>query len=161
MPSPSLALSCRLRRGKLQVRSWGWLKAAMARMRDGEYTLTLERVHATRSKAQNDYYHAVVVARIAATWERSADETHEILKAKFLPIEKARTGENGRLMNGLVIGGSTTRLNKLEFIEYLEAIVMWAASEPLYLYIPDPDPLWRQHAEAETGTGQPLPARSA
>lgn len=144
-----LALSCRVRAGKLQVRSWSWLHAAVQRFRDGEYTLTLEKVHATRSKAQSDYYFAVVVARIAAKWKRDPKETHEILKAQFLPIEKARTGENGRLMNGLVIGGSTKRLNKLEFVEYLEAIVMWAASEPLFLYIPDPDPLWRQHAESE------------
>ncbi len=36
-----------------------------------------------------------------------------------------------------VIGGSTTRMNKLEFGEYCEAIRQWAAME-LGINIPDP-----------------------
>ena len=49
------------------------------------------------------------------------------------------------LLNGYVIGGSTTKLNKLQFIEYLEAIVMHFAERGLV--IPDPDPNWRAAAE--------------
>lgn len=124
------------------------MEALLAKWGDCEAIFTIEKAHATRSKAQNDYYHAVVVARIAAQLKRSVKETHEILKAQFLPVDLAQRDENGTLLNGLVIGGSTTKLNKLQFIDYLEAIVMWAA-EKLHVYIPDPDPLWREHAEAE------------
>jgi len=133
--------------GKLTVRNRRQLLDAVARWKDCEAIVTVEKAHATRSMAQNDYYHAVVVARIAAYWKRNVKETHEILKATFLPHEKAQRGENGALMSGYVIGGSTTKLNKLEFIEYLEAIVMHFAERGLV--IPDPDPDWRAHAEAE------------
>ena len=108
--------------------------------------VTVERAHATRSKKQNDYYNAVVVARVAA--KLNVKFAHELLKAQFLPHDMAMDGTNGSIVNGLVIGGSTTKLNKLQFIEYLEAIVMWAA-EKWDLYIPDPDPEWRQKAEQE------------
>ena len=36
------------------------------------------------------------------------------------------------------VGGSTTKLNKIEFGEYLRAIQQWAA-EDLDVYIPDPE----------------------
>lgn len=145
----------RISRGKLHISNRREFDAALASFRDCPVFVTVERMHATRSKAQNDYYWSVVVARIAGAWsaklERpvSQEEAHEILKAQFLPHDKAAKGENGTLMNGLVIGGTTTKLNKLEFIEYLELIVGWAA-EKWECFIPDPDPEWRQHAEAES-----------
>jgi hypothetical protein len=117
-------------------------------LRDCEAVLTLEKAHATRSKAQNDYYYAVVVARVAAKWQKPVDTTHDLLKAQFLPHDLALKGLNGTIVNGLVIGGSTKKLDKLRFIVYLETIVGWAA-EKWDLYLPDPDPLWREHALAE------------
>lgn len=144
----------RISGGKLFVSNRRDFDAALATWRDCAVSVVIERLHATRSKAQNDYYWSVVVPRVAGAWakrlgrEVSAEEAHELLKAQFLPHEMAGQGKNGTLINGLVIGGSTTKLNKLQFIEYLEAIVGWAA-EHWDTYIPDPDPLWRQHAESE------------
>lgn len=140
--------SVRLERGKLTIRNRRRFDAALAAIRDCEGTLTFERCHATRSKAQNDYYYAVVVARVAAKWNKDPKFTHELLKAQFLPHDLAAQGRNGVLVKGLVIGGSTAKLNKLQFIDYLEAIVGWAA-EKWDLYIPDPDPAWREKALAE------------
>lgn len=140
-----------VREGEVHLRNTRELEQEFKTWRDCPLTVTFEKAYATRSLPQNDYYWSVVVARIAGTWKRNPLETHEILKAQFLPVEQARKGLNGTLMNGLVIGGSTTKLNKLEFIEYLEAIVGWAA-EKLDCYIPDPDPLWRQHAEQEASS---------
>lgn len=134
--------------GKLHIRNKRKFDELIATWRDCPAIVTVERAHATRSKAQNDYYHSVVVPRVAAALRMDPKFAHEILKAQFLPHEAAQRGTNGRLMNGLVIGGSTTRLNKLEFIDYLEAIVMWSA-ETLKIYIPDPDREWRAHAEQE------------
>lgn len=137
--------------GKLYIRNRRKFDEIIAGLGDFNGTLTLEKNHATRSKAQNDYYHAVVVARVAGKLKKDVKLTHELLKAQFLPHDMAAKGTNGVLMNGFVIGGSTTRLNKLQFIEYLEQIVMWAA-EKWELYIPDPDPAWREKAMAEQST---------
>jgi hypothetical protein len=134
--------------GTLYLRNKKRMDSELGRWRDCEVVVTIEKAHATRSLAQNAYYHAVVVARIALKWERDPKATHEILKAQFLPHEDAQKGSNGTLMNGLVIGGSTAKLNKLQFIEYLETIVGWAA-EKWDVYIPDPDPDWRAKAESE------------
>lgn len=142
----------RIERGKMTVRNRPAMVDVVSRARDGEYVLTIERLHATRSKAQNDYYFAVMVARVADFWSTPAkrwseDAAHEVLKATFLPHDLALNGLNGTLLNGYVIGGSTAKLNKLQFVEYLEAIQMHFAERGLV--IPDPDPLWRQHAEDE------------
>lgn len=140
--------------GRLQLRNRTALGARLKAMRDGEVIITIERAYATRSKAQSDYYFAVVVDRIAGNFSGrlgrrvTPKEAHELLKAQFLPRDLAQKGLNGTLYNGLVIGGSTTKLNKLQFIEYLETIVGWAA-EKWDCYIPDPDPNWRQKAEAD------------
>ena len=150
----TLQANGRIQRGRLSISRRGDFIAALASWRDCPVSVTVERLRATRSKAQNDYYWSVVVARVAGAWAKklqrpvSDEEAHELLKAQFLPHDMAQRGENGTLINGLVIGGSTKKLNKLQFIEYLEAIVGWAA-EKWDCYIPDPDPEWRQHAESE------------
>lgn len=149
-----LASLGRVAGGKLIVSDRRKFDAHIARWKDCRVSITVEKLHATRSKAQNDYYWSVIVARIAGEWSAKLRrvvppaEVHELLKAQFLPHDLAAKGENGTLINGLIIGGSTTKLNKLEFIGYLEAIVGWAA-EKWDIYLPDPDPLWRQHAESE------------
>lgn len=131
--------------GKLHIRNRRQFDRVLSGWRDCPVTVTVERAHAVRSKAQNDYYHAVVVDLVSETTGYDAKETHELLKALHLPQDRAANGTNGRLFNGLVIGGSTTKLNKLEFIEYLERIVRWGAEE-LGIVIPDPDPNWREAA---------------
>lgn len=150
----TLETNGRIERGKLVISNRAQFVDALRTWQDCPVTVTVERQHATRSKAQNDYYHSVVVARVADAWSKklgrvfTVKEAHELLKAQFLPPDMAQRGENGTLINGLVIGGSTTKLNKLQFIEYLESIVGWAA-EKWDCFIPDPDPLWREHAESE------------
>lgn len=140
--------SARIAGGKLTIRNRKQFDALLATCRDGEYTVTVERAHATRSKAQNDYLHAVVVEAISEHTGYNAKDAKELIKAMHLPQDMAASGENGRLMNGLVIGGHTSRLNKLQFIEFLERVVQWAAEE-LGVVIQDPDPMWREHAEQE------------
>lgn len=134
--------------GLLFVHNRKQFDKGIAGLRDGDYIVTVERAVATRSAAQNAYYHGVVVKFVSEETGYSPTEAHEVLKAMHLPRDLAAEGKNGRLMNGLVIGGSTTKLNKLEFIEYLERIVQWAAEE-LHVVIPDPDPEWRQKAMQE------------
>ena len=108
--------------------------------RDCELSILIEKRHATRSAAQNAWYWAGIVGTISEHTGYTPDEVHDILKAKFLPKRMAVADKNGVIVDELVIGGTTTRLNKLEFGEYIERIRQWAA-ESLDLVIHDPLPL--------------------
>lgn len=110
--------------------------------RDCELSILIEKKHATRSLASNAYYWAGVVGAISDHTGYTPDEVHEILKAKFLPKKLALADGNGVVVDELVIGGSTSSLNNIEFGDYIRAIRQWAA-ETLDLTIHDPLPLER------------------
>jgi hypothetical protein len=143
-----LSAAVRIEGGKMTVRNRVRFAEAVKAAKDGDYILTLEREHARISEAQRGYYFGVIVDRLAVRLNLSPALTHQTLKAQFLPYDKAIKGENGTLVNGLVIGGSITKLNKLEFCDYQDRIVDHAA-EHWDTYLPPPDPLWREHAEDE------------
>lgn len=131
----------RVEGGRLQLRNKRAFDTALAKFKDGEVLVTIERAHATRSDAQNRYLWAVVIDLIADHTGFTPDETHECLKAKFLPKKLAFADGNGVVVDEYVIGGSTRKLNKVEFGEYIEAIRTWAA-EYLGVVIPDPVEQW-------------------
>jgi len=108
--------------------------------RDCELHIVIEKKHATRSLAQNAYYFAGVVGSISEHTGYTPEEVHEFLKAKFLPKRVTLADQHGELVEEVVIGRSTTTLNKIEFGEYIERIRQWAA-ETLDLDIKDPLPL--------------------
>jgi hypothetical protein len=114
---------------------------------DCDVTVVVERFHATRSLDQNAMYHGLIVRMLSEHTGFTHDEMHEVLKAKFLPKHLSVPNQNGEIVGEFVIGGSTTKLNKLEFGEYCDSIVRWAA-EDLGLVIPDPDPAWREKRSA-------------
>ena len=79
-------------------------------------------VSTTRSNPQNKYYFGVVVDMISEETGNEPEETHELLKLKFLkPMGKA----------------NTTQLDTKEFNLYIEKIQRWAAQD-LGCIIPDP-----------------------
>lgn len=125
--------------GRLKVNRRRLAELLRAR-RDCELTILIEKRHATRSAAQNAYYWAGVIGSISEHTGYTPDEVHELLKAKFLPKRMAVADKNGVIVDELVIGGTTTRLNRLEFGEYIERVRQWAA-ESLDLVIHDPLPL--------------------
>ena len=111
----------------------------------------------SRSDLQNRYYWGVVIPAVLQAFidlgneglfagsADSADLIHEFLKNKFLPpLEVANaTGEVER------IPGSTRKLSKVEFMDYIAAIQRWAA-EFLFITIPDPGEqleLWNKRAD--------------
>ncbi len=120
---------------------------ALSAWKDCEVTFTIEKAHATRSSAQNAFFHAVIVPMVSDRTGYTPKEAKELLKAKCLPHDLAESGENGRLIDGLVLGGSTAKLNVLQFIDFMDECVRYAA-EHMDLVIPDPDPNWRAHAVA-------------
>ncbi len=85
-----------------------------------------------RSGALNQYYWKVVVSILGDELGYSKEEMHEVLKAKFL-YKKEKIGEEW-----VRISKSTTDLNNVEFINYIDMIKIFASME-LSIYIPDPN----------------------
>lgn len=130
-----------IRKGKLCVKDAGSFSARLARFRDGAVLVTVERKYATRSQKQNKWYWSQVVGLVADHTGYTPDEIHEIYKAKFIPKAMAVADKNGEIRDELVLGGSTTRMDTVEFSEYCERIREWAAE--LGIVIPDPDASWQ------------------
>lgn len=132
---------------KVSLRALEALRAAVAGWRACPVTVTIEKRHATRSLEANAYYWSVVVELISDHTGYTAEETHDALKTMFLPKKLAMLDGNGDVHGELVIGGSTTKLNKVEFYEYVERIREWAPGA-LGVTIPPPDPNWRDKDDA-------------
>ena len=123
--------------GVLKVRNLKALKAHVHGWRNGEVIIRISRAMATRSLDQNAWYWSQIVGLIAEHTGYTPDETHEVLKQMFLPKTLAIQDGNGEVINELVIGGTTTSLNRLEFGDYCERIRLWAW-ESLGVDIPNP-----------------------
>lgn len=135
---PEIVTTGFVKGGKLEMRNRKAVTEQLRRMKDGEVLITIEPRKAARSSQQNRAYWGLVVEAISDHTGYSPEDVHEILKAKFLPKRLAVADGNGEIVGEYVIGGTTTKLNKLEFGEYMDAIKRWAAEE-LDIVIPDPD----------------------
>ncbi|MEA2036112.1 MAG: hypothetical protein U9O94_01285 [Nanoarchaeota archaeon] len=83
-----------------------------------EYTIPLD-TQLLRTVPQNKAYWAVYVKNISDHTGYFPEEVHEELKILFNPKDsKFKLGER--------YGGSTTRMKRKEFSEYLENIRIWA-----------------------------------
>lgn len=135
----SYQVPIRVEGGKVKLRDVRTFNGALAQLPDGEYLLTIDKAHATRSLQANAFYWGVVIESIARHTEQPAGDIHEYCKQHFLPKRLALADKNGEIHDdGTVIGGSTTKLNKIEFYEYCEQIRQWAL-DFLGLDIPTPD----------------------
>jgi hypothetical protein len=107
-------------------------RTLLARHNGREVVVTVTRVQHLRSLPQNRYYHGVVVDMIAGYIGESRDETHELLKSRFLPVRRVE------LLDGQFIEmPPTTRLLTVEeMTAYIEQVRVWAA-QFLGLSIPD------------------------
>jgi hypothetical protein len=134
-----------IRKGRLVVRHPQRYAEIFGGWRDGEVTITIEKKHAIRSQEASRYYFGVCLRLLSEHTGYSIDELHEWAKARFIPKHVALLDRNGSVVDDLVIGGTTTRLNRVQFYEFVEALRQFAA-EKLDLAIPDPDPHYRDRA---------------
>lgn len=132
-----IVATAQLVKGRLKIRNWDRVAGELSKMRDGEMRVAISKHRATRSLSQNAWYWGCVVGLVAEHTGYTPDEIHEIYKAKFLPKRLAFADGNGEVHDEFVIGGTTTRLNTLEFSEFCESIREWAA-DSLGVNIPDP-----------------------
>lgn len=141
--------------GKLPEVDKGLLTHLLENSEGKTVTLTLDYYVQRRSNAQNAFYWPVIVEYVleglidAGHRRESLDpETvHEFLKGKFLKHLKRRI-VNPITKKYITRQPKTSQLNTWEFIDYMEAIIIWSA-EMLSIQIPDPDLKWKAQAEAD------------
>lgn len=132
--SKPFVTTARIENHELKVRNRKEMDAWAKLERDGEYTVTIERAHATRSLEQNALYWAGYVKPLSDYTGYTPNEMHEYLKARFLPAEQRRTKrlllhnkETGEVLDEFEIDlSTTTNLNKIDFGEYMNAIAVFA-----------------------------------
>ncbi len=107
-------------------------RGLLARHNGREVFVTVVRQQHIRSLSQNRYYWGVVVEMVAGYIGESREETHALLKARFLP------GRRIELLDGrfLEMPPSTRLLTTEQFSEYIQGIKVWAA-QFLGLSIPE------------------------
>lgn len=91
-----------------------------------------------RSNNQNRYYWGIVIDLLSEHTGFDREETHEILKHKFLrkTVWVTHNVDGVKEMN--VITKSTTGLTTKQFEEFLSQIRMWS-SHCLGVFIPEPN----------------------
>lgn len=134
---PGFSLPAELKGGTMTL-SRSRLKTLLARLKDGKYSVTVERWVDSRSERQNRAYWACIVAPISEHTGYEPDEVHELLKrfcnTKRVEVMNKETGE----VTEVEIGGSTATLNVEEFSLYFRRCQQFAA-ERLDVYCPDPN----------------------
>jgi hypothetical protein len=87
-------------------------------------TISVSKKRNPRSSNQNRYYFGIVLRQLSDETGNTVDEMHEIMKQKFLLIEKC-------VFNDEIyeITQSTTKLNTAEMEVYLEKIRRFASME--------------------------------
>lgn len=99
--------------------------------KDDFFVIEIQKSKKTRSLPQNKYYWGVVIKIIANHTGYTSDETHQELARMFLSYE---AGNLKRFVK------STTKLNTIDFEDYLDKCRTWASNE-LNCYIPLPNEL--------------------
>lgn len=98
--------------------------------KDDFFVIEIQKSKRIRSLNQNKYYWGVVVKIIANHTGYTSDEMHQWLASEFLSYNS----------KGRVFTKSTTKLNTLEFEQYLEKCRQWGQEE-MSCYIPLPNEL--------------------
>lgn len=106
--------------------------ARFLRLKNGTYTVKIERVKKRRTTDQNSLYWMWLQC-IADETGNTTDDLHEWFKRKLLVPRVVEIG--GEKME---IAPSTTTLDTAQMTEYMNNVQAWAASE-LGITLPNPD----------------------
>lgn len=151
MSLPLVTASGTIKGGKLFIRARKRMDAALAALPDGEVGIEVFPHRAARTRAQDGYYFGVVLQALSdmSDGDISVSDWHSLLKAKFLSRTVLVTAPTGEIVEEFILGRSIRGLKTGEFNDYMEQIRRYAANPPFCLFIPDPDPLWREHENLE------------
>ncbi len=113
---------------KLKMSSTDYFQTRIQKLSVGKYTVTLSDTKPRRSTNQNNYYW-LYLGIIEEETGNLASDIHEYAKRKFLPPRFITVkGET------IKVPGSTTKLTKTEFGEYLDKISAWSG-----ITLPNPE----------------------
>lgn len=118
------------------------------------WRVKIEEAKSERSINQNNYYHGVVLEKIAETWGVETEEAHEWLCGTRWGWKDKKVPRTPRNPDGLEsvpkrttttgYDGKRSVLKKLEFQEFVEFARRFASTK-LGIFIPDPDPNYLIH----------------
>ena len=125
---------------------------------DRAWKVTVEEAKRERSNPQNNYYHGVVLERIAQRWGVETQDAHEWLCGTRWGWRDKKVPKTPRNLSGIESvprrttttdeNGRRSVLKTMEFEEFIEFARRFAATK-LDLFIPDPDPNYLLHREQE------------
>ena len=102
--------------------------------------VVIRKHRSQRTNDQNNYYWGVVVKILGDHFGYDPEDMHTELKRLFNHVKSK--------IDGQVIGGTTTKMNTVEFFQdedsYIERICRWAAVEH-QVYIPPPQKVEVRH----------------
>ncbi len=128
--------SGRVEGGQLKLRNRQAMALAIAKWKDCDVVVTVEKTHAARSLAQNAFWFGVVVKLFSEHCGYRPKDMHEVLKLELLPEKRLLHDGNGEVIKEVIVGGSTARLNKIEFSDLIERAQQLGAE--MGIQIPDP-----------------------
>lgn len=126
----TLTVPAKIVGGKLELYEQAKFREAIKTWKDSEVEITINYYSSRHSDAQREFYHACVVYNIrAAMVERIGDDislvdTHEWLKRQFNCLQFF---DNSGVQQ--CVGKSTSRLNKMQFMEYIDKCIQFATEE--------------------------------
>src|SRR3990167_1276457 len=136
----------KLKNGKLILDNPRWFRTCLLKYDDTEkIRIVVEKERGARSKRANNYYWGVVLPLIAAHIGETSEDLHEIFKSKYL--RKKRVWRGGEI----TILQSTTKLNSIEFGEYIERVIQEGAE--LGVVVPFADKEYRVHEQFPESRG--------
>lgn len=125
------------------------VRNALKSASDGFYMLTIDKWSKKRTEQQNAYY-GFTLTETAKEFGGTSKEWHQIFKQMFLVVRtfKAKNGDVYRVVK------STTKLNTVEFGEYLDSI--FEKLKEMGLNIPEPRK-WIDDVRPKNGSREPKP----
>jgi hypothetical protein len=111
--------------------------------------LDIDRKKTPRSQQQSAYLFAAVYPPIAEHTGYSIPETHEAMKALFLPPRHMSVGDKT-----VTVAGSTARLTTGEMVEYIDRVVALAGELGVHVQTPEEAGFISNTAPAVTTYGE-------
>lgn len=125
-----------MREGRLRVHRADVFASELQQLRDGPVEIRITRRQATRSATMNAYYWTACVGRVASEMHQTPIAVHTVATQILIPQSVALVDRHGGVRGEYVIGGSTSKLTREQFRDYLTAFKRWV-TEDLNMRVPD------------------------
>lgn len=125
--------------GDLNFLSPDWVSEKMNELKDGQYTVEIQKYSGKRSSNQNRYFHGIVVPMVLDGLRNAGfddvkdnEDAKAVIKILFLKQEITNGTET------FTVTRDTHNLSAVEMMTFIDDVVKWA-SEYLGIFIPAPN----------------------